>query len=110
ARLVIPAQPGPLTLYYPKWIPGEHGPNGPITDLAGLKIRAMGKAIDWHRDDADMFAFQCQVPEGASAVEVALDFLSPPSSAAGFSSAASITSQLAVLNWNQFVLYPRGRP
>jgi hypothetical protein len=24
ARLVIPAAPGPLTLHYPKWIPGEH--------------------------------------------------------------------------------------
>jgi len=27
---VIPVKPGPLTIYYPKWIPGEHGPNGPI--------------------------------------------------------------------------------
>jgi len=33
AQLHIPANPGTLTLYYPKWIPGEHGPTGPITDL-----------------------------------------------------------------------------
>ena len=33
AQLRIPAKPGTLTLYYPKWIPGEHGPTGPITDL-----------------------------------------------------------------------------
>src|SRR5438128_1807814 len=33
ARLVVPAPPGPLTLLYPKWIPGEHGPSGPIADL-----------------------------------------------------------------------------
>ena len=26
ARLTIPARPGALTLAYPKWIPGEHGP------------------------------------------------------------------------------------
>src|SRR4051812_32365450 len=26
ATMTIPAQPGTLTLYYPKWIPGEHGP------------------------------------------------------------------------------------
>ena len=37
---VIPVQPGPLTLYYPKWIPGEHSPSGPLENLAGLKIRA----------------------------------------------------------------------
>src|SRR5712691_8916517 len=38
AKLVIPVQPGAVTLQYPKWIPGEHGPTGPITDLAGLKL------------------------------------------------------------------------
>src|SRR5438034_2731510 len=43
ARLVIPATPGPLTLYYPKWIQGEHSPSGPIADLSGLKIQAGGK-------------------------------------------------------------------
>ncbi len=39
AQLRIPAKPGTLTLYYPKRIPGEHGPTGPITDLMGLKLR-----------------------------------------------------------------------
>jgi predicted metalloprotease with PDZ domain len=110
SKLLIPAEAGPLTLYYPKWIPGEHGPNGPITDLVGLRMKADGSPLAWQRDDADMFAFHCQVPEGAKAVEAAFDFLSPPATAVGFSSAASITSQLAVLNWNQFVLYPKGRP
>src|SRR4051794_41135993 len=47
AKLVIPAAPGPLTLLYPKWLPGEHGPTGPIADLAGLKIAAAGRAIPW---------------------------------------------------------------
>src|SRR6202162_6682833 len=36
----IPAAPGPLTLLYPQWIPGTHGPSGPIDRLAGLTIRA----------------------------------------------------------------------
>src|SRR5678815_5251472 len=29
ATLKIPSIAGTLTLYYPKWIPGEHGPTGP---------------------------------------------------------------------------------
>jgi len=29
AHLTMPVTAGALTLYYPKWIPGEHGPNGP---------------------------------------------------------------------------------
>src|SRR6202166_1465774 len=45
AQLRIPAKPGSLTLYYPKWIPGEHGPTGPITDLTGLKFTAGGKTL-----------------------------------------------------------------
>src|SRR5438874_2057905 len=55
ARMHIPARPGRLTLYYPKWIPGEHGPTGPITDLAGLKIAAAGKPVAWKRDEVDMY-------------------------------------------------------
>ena len=106
ARLTIPAKPGQLTLYYPKWIPGEHGPTGPITDLAGLKTTAAGKTTPWRRDDVDMYAFHVDVPAGATSLEVALDFLLPETS--GFSAAASSTANLAVLSWNQVLLYPEG--
>jgi len=109
-RLGLPASGGALTLYYPKWIPGEHGPTGPITDLALVKITAGGKTIPWKRDDADMYAFHLDVPEGTSWVDVSLDFMLPPSTVAGFSSAASSTSEMATLNWNQLLLYPAGRP
>ncbi|MGH9399448.1 MAG: M61 family metallopeptidase [Thermoanaerobaculia bacterium] len=106
ARLTIPASPGPLTLVYPKWIPGEHGPTGPITDLAGLKLSAGGKPISWRRDDAELWFLHCTVPAGADSVEVALDYLSPGESR-GFSSGASATAQLALLSWNQVLLYPK---
>jgi predicted metalloprotease with PDZ domain len=107
ARLHIPAPPGPLTLVYPKWIPGEHGPTGPIIDLAGLKMTAAGHPVEWQRDAEDMFAFHLEVPTGADAVDVALDFLMPPNSGE-FSSGASATAQLLDLNWNQVLLYPQG--
>lgn len=106
ARLAIPVTPGPLTLYYPKWIPGEHAPNGPITDLAGLKFEANGQRLNWRREPADMFAFRLQVPDRASELNVALDFLEPPSTPGGFTSGSSTTDKLAILNWNQVVLYP----
>lgn len=108
ARLVIPASPGPLTLLYPKWIPGEHGPEGPIAELAGVKFTAAGKPLPWLRDDLDMYAFHCDVPAGANAVEVSLDYLSP-SSAGGFSASPAATAQLAVLEWSLVVLYPQVR-
>jgi predicted metalloprotease with PDZ domain len=109
ARLVIPAKPGPLTLYYPKWIPGEHMPSGPINDLSGLKIRAGGKPLTWKRDDVDLYAFHCTVPEGADAVEVALDYLGPTAKE-GYTAGNSMTARLAILNWHLALLYPRGTP
>ncbi len=107
ARLTIPAAPGPLTLEYPQWIPGEHEPSGPIADLAGVRFTAGGKPLAWRRDAVDMYAFHCQVPAGADSVEVTLDYLSP-GGGEGFSASPAATAQLAVLEWNLLVLYPQG--
>src|SRR5438477_12825886 len=108
AELTIPATPGPMNLFYPKWIPGEHAPTGPITDLSGLKISSGGRTIEWKRDPVELFAFHIMVPQGATSVDVKLDFLSTPD-AGGFSSGASATSELALLSWNQMILYPQGK-
>lgn len=107
ARLTLPARPGPQTLLYPKWLPGEHGPTGPIADLAGLRISAGGRPIAWRRDPIEMYAFHLDVPAGATAVDVALDYLSPAATG-GFSSGSSATANLAILSWNQMLLYPEG--
>src|ERR1044071_4802034 len=107
AELHIPAAPGPLTLFYPKWIPGDHAPSGPINDLAGLRISAGGRPLFWKRDSIELFAFHIDVPQGASSVDVKLDFLS--SAAADASNSVSSTSELAILSWNQMILYPRGQ-
>lgn len=109
AKLVLPVSAGPLTLYYPKWIPGEHGPTGPIVNLAGLKMTASGKPLAWRRDDVDMYAFHVDVPQGVSSIEVELEYLGPVKEQ-GFSAAASATEELAVISWNQLLLYPKGYP
>ncbi|MDP9361631.1 MAG: PDZ domain-containing protein [Acidobacteriota bacterium] len=106
AHLTIPAAPGPLTLFYPKWIPGEHGPTGPINGLTGLQFAANGKSVPWQRDPVEMFAFQIDVPAGATALEVDLDFLAP-APGAKFTAGASTSPRLGVLSWNTVLLYPR---
>jgi predicted metalloprotease with PDZ domain len=108
AKLTIPAAPGALTLAYPKWIPGEHGPTGPIADLAGLRLSAAGKTVSWKRDSVDMYRIHCDVPAGADAIEVNLDYLSPAETGQ-FSSGASATANLALVSWNQLLLYPAER-
>jgi predicted metalloprotease with PDZ domain len=103
----IPVQAGALTLYYPEWIPGEHMPDGPIINVAGMKFGVAGKTIPWRRDLVDMFAIHLDVPPGANSLDVDLDFLlSAPAS--GFSAGASATASLEVLSWNTVLLYPKG--
>jgi len=106
-QMSLPAKAGPMTLLYPEWIPGEHAPTGPIANLVGLKIQGGGKSIAWKRDSVNMYSFHLDVPAGVTTLDVAFDFISPPE-AEGFSSASSATSELAVLNWNQLLLYPEG--
>ncbi len=109
AKLQFPAQPGPLTLYYPKWMPADHSPDGPIWNLAGLHFSSGGKEIPWQQDDADMYAFNLDVPAGANSIEASLDFLlSPPGPTIDFS--ASGAAKLFILMWNQVALYPKGWP
>jgi predicted metalloprotease with PDZ domain len=108
-RMTMPAKPGPMTLLYPEWIPGEHSPSGPIADLVGLKIDANGQEIPWKRDSVNMFGFHITVPPGATTLDIVFDFISAPESP-GFSSGGSATTELAVLNWNQVLLYPQGVP
>jgi predicted metalloprotease with PDZ domain len=106
AKLTLPVTPGPLTLVYPKWIPGEHSPTGPIVDFVGLKISADGKAIPWKRDDVDMFAFHVDVPSGIKTLDLTYDYISP-SEASGSREPPSTTAKLAVLNWYTVTLYPQ---
>jgi predicted metalloprotease with PDZ domain len=110
AKLTIPAQPGTLTLYYPKWIPGEHAPDGPIDDLTGLKFLGNGQILKWRRDLTDNFTINVEVPAGVNEVNASLDFVSPATFEAGFSAGSSATAALSIISWNQLLLYPKGWP
>ncbi|PYR70040.1 MAG: peptidase M61, partial [Acidobacteria bacterium] len=103
ARETLNVTPGALTLVYPKWLPGEHAPDGPIDDLVGLKFTAGGKTVPWRRDPVDQFAFHLDIPPGVSTLDAAFDFLSAIGQG-GFSSASSETAHLGIYSWNQTLL------
>jgi predicted metalloprotease with PDZ domain len=104
-REVVPAQPGPLTLLYPQWLPGNHSPSGPIDKLAGLVVSANGKTLPWKRDTLNVYAFHVEVPQGAGSVEVAFQYLSPQSPREG---RVVMTPEMLNLQWNANTLYPAG--
>jgi predicted metalloprotease with PDZ domain len=107
SELQIPVSPGPITLYYPKWLPADHSPDGPIANVVGLKFSAHGKELAWQQDDVDMYAFHLDVPKGVDSIDVHLDFLlSAPGATIDFS--ASGSSKLLILMWHEVLLYPAG--
>ena len=98
-RETMRVSPGPLTLFYPKWIPGEHTPTGTLNDMVNLRLRAGGKELAWRRDDVEMFAFHCEIPPGADEIEISFDDALQPGTL--------MSTQLGRIKWNRVLLYPQ---
>jgi predicted metalloprotease with PDZ domain len=99
------AGPGPLTLLYPQWLPGNHAPRGPINSIAGIRVTAGGRPVEWRRDSEDVYAFHVDVPAGAREIRVEFQHLSPTESSQG---RVTMTPSLLNLQWEKMSLYPAG--
>jgi predicted metalloprotease with PDZ domain len=111
AHLELPVSAGPLTLVYPKWLPGRHSPAGPLTSLGGPRFTAAGRVLPWRRDSVDLFAFHLDVPSGVSSLGVDLEIdtsIAPDGVVQGLETPRTATESLLILEWNQLVLYPQG--
>jgi hypothetical protein len=53
-------------------MPADHSPDGPITNLTGLKFTVNGQRIAWRRDPDDMYAVHLDVPAGATSLSAHL--------------------------------------
>ncbi|WP_263377947.1 M61 family metallopeptidase [Granulicella paludicola] len=105
AAETLPVQPGPMTLVYPEWIPGEHGPTGPIVNQAGFIITTpAGEPVKWERDLVDMYSFHITVPAGVTSLHIKMDFLA--TSNGQFTAGGSTSASLALLSWNTVLVYP----
>jgi len=109
SHLTIPATPGVLTLAYPKWIPGEHAPSGPLSQVVRLSFAADGKPLTWHRDDTDIYVFHVDVPAGVTQVQADLDFACVLGQV-GFQSDICSSFDQLVVNWWLVLLYPPDVP
>ena len=100
AEIDIPVQPGPLTLTTPKWIPGNHRPTGPVSDITGVVFTANGKTLPWRRDDVEMYEYHLTVPAGVTTLHAHLDCIVT----------SRVTQKFAVLEWEKLLLYPANTP
>jgi predicted metalloprotease with PDZ domain len=111
AHLELPVGAGPLTLVYPKWLPGRHSPAGPLTSLAGPRFTAAGRVLPWRRDSVDLYAFHLDVPSGVTRLGVDLEIdtsIAPDGIVQGVETPRTATESLLILEWNQLILYPEG--
>ncbi|WP_313009075.1 peptidase M61 [Brevundimonas vesicularis] len=99
------AQAGPMTLFFPEWLPGNHGPVGPIAQLAGIEITANGQRVQWVRDTLHPFAYHVVVPAGATALDITLQHLSPTT---GNQGRITMTPEMLNIQWEKMLLYPAG--
>ena len=105
AETVPVPKSGPMTLLFPKWLPGNHAPSGQISKLASLVITANGKELKWKRDEVDVCAFHIDVPEGTTSLDLRFDFLTPTATNQG---RITVTADMISLQPNQVSLYPAG--
>jgi predicted metalloprotease with PDZ domain len=105
-RQTIPVtNSGPMTLLYPQWLPGKHGPRGAVDKLAGLVITANGQRVPWRRDPVQVYAYQVDVPRGARQLDLEFQFLNPTEAAQG---RINVTPEMMNIQWEMVVLYPAG--
>src|SRR5580704_10906736 len=94
----IRVQPGTIALAYPRWIPGEHGPTGPIQQFAALRIRSGNTTLPWTRDPDNIYTIHVNVPAITDRITVDFDTLLEN----------TISDHQLLVAWNTVVLYPRG--
>ncbi len=99
------AKAGPMTILYPQWLPGNHGPSGPLKAVGGIVFRAGGQALPWMRDPVDVYAFHIDVPAGATSVDVDFDLLTAVAADEG---RIVMTPEMISLQWISLAMYPAG--
>ncbi|HEY2860235.1 MAG TPA: M61 family peptidase [Terracidiphilus sp.] len=100
AEVDLPVTAGPLTLTTPRWIPGNHRPTGPVSDITGVVFSIDGKPIEWRRDDVDLYEFHVTIPKGVTTLHAHLDCIVT----------ARLSQKMAVLEWEKLLLYPAHIP
>jgi predicted metalloprotease with PDZ domain len=100
AEIDLPVKAGPLTLITPQWIPGNHRPTGPVSDITGVVFTANRQTLKWRRDDVNLYEYHLNVPQGVTSIHAHLDCIVT----------ARASTKIAVLEWEKLLLYPAGVP
>ena len=94
-----------LILLFPQWLPGNHGPRGPLAELVDVRFEAAGKPLRWVRDPVEVNAFHIDLPAGTREVVARFIHTSPLQTSEG---RITMTQEMLNLQWEKMSLYPAG--
>jgi predicted metalloprotease with PDZ domain len=118
AEIIIPLSPNNnnnnnpvqrVALWYPKWIPGSHGPGGPIANVAGLRIEdAAGQTLAWRRTPGEVYRIEVELPAATEVLRVHLKYIAnqPTTGSTGHDCFGS--PLVGLINLSPLLLYPEG--
>ncbi|MCW3055886.1 MAG: peptidase domain protein, partial [Chthonomonadales bacterium] len=109
-RLKMAASAGPLTLVFPRWLPGMHSMQGSLGNFSRLNITADSAPVEWNRDPFDAYLIHLEVPRGAKSVEASYEYVAARDSSGEVFYGVAAGPDLAVLNPAAFSLAPQGDP
>lgn len=109
ASVEYPVGGSQYDLYFPQWVEGAHGPNGPIQNLAEFSVYTLeGERIEWQRDPHNACHFLVQPPRGAKRIRVETTYICNQATANTLGVDSHGTSGLGIISWNTCLLYPGG--
>ena len=113
AELRLPLQPAAegrqIALWYPKWVPGSHGPGGPVANIAGLQFHdAAGQRLNWKRTGGEVYRLTVDVPAGCTEIRVDLRYVSDQPTTTSFGHDCFGSEHIGVISPGCLLLYPEG--
>ncbi len=114
AELTLPLTPATddprkIALWYPKWVPGSHGPGGPIANIAGLKIEDLqGNLLPWVRTPGEVYRLEVEVPPGVEGMRVFLHYIADQPTTTSYGHDCFSGSSIGVISPGTLLLYPEG--
>lgn len=113
AKVSIPikpaAEPTNVAIWYPKWVPGSHGPGGPIANIAGLAFHNQdGQTLQWTRTPGEVYRVEVEVPANTSSINVHVRYIAnqPTTNSMGHDTFVSTT--VGLISPGTVLLYPEG--
>lgn len=96
-----------VSLWYPKWVPGSHGPGGPIANVAGMTVcDEHGNRLSWKRTPGEVYRIDVQVPPDTSQLTVDLRYIINQPTTTSFGHDCFFSKSLGIISPSCLLVYP----